>query len=108
MESKISVVRETPYGIYVWLMPGGKVVQDEDKNIMCINAQEHDRKAIQAITEVAKSYGLEAGRPYFVPDAHKVSDEEYERQKERQAQGLIADPYDIGAWKDEERFRGKN
>ena len=108
MKNKVSTVKETPYGIYVWKMPDGSIVQDEDKNIMSINAQEFDLRAMRALTNVARSYGIVEGGPWFLPNYRKVTDEEYEQQKARLEQGLIPDELDLGAWRDEERFRGTN
>lgn len=107
MKNTVSTVKETPYGIYVWKMPNGAIVQDEDGNIMSINAKEHDLRAMSALTNVARSYGLVEGGPWFLPNYRKVSDEEYDKQKERLAQGLIPDELDLGAWRDEEKFRAQ-
>lgn len=108
MDPKISVVKESPYGIYVWRMPDGAIVSDEDRNFLSIASVEGDRSSIAAITKAVRYYGITEGQPWFLSGYRKVTDEEYDRQKERMAQGLIPDELDLGAWKDEERFRGKN
>ena len=35
---KVTQVEESSYGTYVWMMPDGKIVTDEDGNYMCIFA----------------------------------------------------------------------
>jgi hypothetical protein len=110
MEPNISVVNETPYGIYVWKMPNGAIISDsagEDRNYLCINARKNDLKAIMSLTEVVRSFGIDEGEPWFLPGYRKVADEEYERQKERLERGLIPDELDLGAWKDEAKYHGK-
>lgn len=110
MKPKVTTVQETPYGIYVWVMPNGAVIADSDgpdRNYLCINARQGDLKAMAAITREVRSYGITEGEPFFIPEVHKVDDEEYYRQKERLEQGLIPDPLDIGAWREEERLHGK-
>lgn len=99
-ENKLSIVSQTDVGLYVWQMPDGRIVADEDQNIMNIPARRGDLSAISKISEVAKYYGLSEGSPMFVEGSRRVSDEELEEQRERMRNGLIPDPYDIGVYKD--------
>jgi len=108
MKPNVSVVKETPYGIYVWKMPNGAIVSDEERNFLSIDSKEGDRNHISQLTMTVRGYGITEGEPWFLPGYRKVSDEEYDHQKERMAQGLIPDELDLGAWRDEERFRGQN
>lgn len=104
MEPKIQVVQETQFGVYLWQMPDGSVVTDEDRNYMSIAAKEGDLRRISELRAAARSYGITEGRPLFLPGYRKIDDAELEYQQERQSQGLIADPYDVPAWRDEERY----
>lgn len=99
-KSKISVVSQTDIGLYIWQMPDGRFVTDEDKNLMNIPAIRGDLAAIKKITDAAKYYGLEEGQPFFLEGSRRATDEELEEQKERLRQGLVPDPYDIGVYKD--------
>lgn len=106
-KSKISVVSQTDIGIYVWAMPDGRVVADQDRNFMSIAAVRGDLEAISKITRAAKFYGIEEGQPYFIEGARKISDEEYSEQVDRLKNGLVPDPYDIGVYKDELERRNR-
>lgn len=102
METKgIKVVEESEYGLYVWQMPDGKWVGDTDGNFMNIPARKGDLKAMSAISKAARYYGVEEGGPVFVSNRRRVTDDEYDHQRERLANGLLADEYDYAALEDE-------
>jgi hypothetical protein len=96
----ISVVSETNLGVYVWQLTNGSFVMDKDFNILSIQAFRGDFKAIEKITKVARNLGLE-GSAYFVEGARKISDIEFDIQRERFFSGLTPDPYDIGVYKND-------
>lgn len=98
-------VEEVSYGMYVWRTPDGEVLGDGEGNIMNVFCTKGDQKAIRAITEAARSYGFEEGQAEWWTGKRPISDEEYEEQLARQAMGLVADPLDIGAIRDEMRSR---
>lgn len=95
----VSVVSETNLGIYVWKLLNGNFVMDNDFNILSIQAFRGDTRSIEKIKQVANNLGLE-GSPYFVEGARKISDIEFDVQRERFFSGLNPDPYDIGMYKD--------
>lgn len=97
----LQVVKETEYGVYVWKMPDGRIVADEEGHWMCIASKEGDIRKVQALQDAARSYGIEEGTPLFVEGARKVTDEEYAEQVERMESGLIPDEYDAAAWAEE-------
>lgn len=103
-----SIVEETDFGVYLWMMPDGSVVTDDEQNYLSINAKKGDKQRIQQITDVAKSLGLGEGEPYFVAGPRKIDDEEYEYQKQRGRMGLVPDPLDVGALRDEMKAMKKN
>lgn len=107
-KSKISVVSQTDIGVYVWKMPDGRIVADSDMNYLSISAFRGDLQAIKRIADAARYYGVEEGQPYFLEGARKISDGEYEEQKERMRQGLIPDELDIGVYKDALEQRNRN
>lgn len=98
---KISIVEETDYGLYIWEMPDGSIVSDDEKNYLNIPAHRGDTEKIKAITDAVRSYGINEGRAIFLSGHRRVTDEEYEYQKQRLEWGLIPDEMDYGAARDE-------
>lgn len=94
-KNRTSVVEETNIGIYVWEMPDGRWVGDEDGNFMLIRAKKGDLKRISQIKDAAKSYGITEGRPVFLAGHRPVSEEEYQEQRARLHLGLVPDPEDV-------------
>jgi hypothetical protein len=103
-KSRISAISETNLGVYVWKLPDDTFVADEDANVMSISAFRGDLKAISALRKAANYYGFSEGEPVFLEGHRKISDEELQEQLYRMNQGLVPDPYDIGAYKEEMRF----
>jgi hypothetical protein len=98
---KITEVEEVPYGTYVWQMPDGKLVMDEDGNYMCIYAIKGDVKKITELKKFAKAHGIDEGSPFWFSAARPVTDDEYENQKQRLEWGLVPDAWDIPALKED-------
>jgi hypothetical protein len=98
---KITPVEEVSYGTYLWEMPDGKLVTDEEGNYMCIYAIKGDVNKIKELRDFAKHYGLEEGKPVWFSGHRPVSQEEYENQKQRMEWGLVADEWDIPALKED-------
>lgn len=98
---KVTPIEEVSYGTYVWQMPDGKIVTDEDGNYMCIYANKGDIVKITELRNFAKSYGLTEGKPLWFSGHRPISDEEYENQKQRLEWGLVADEWDIPALKED-------
>lgn len=106
-KSKISIVDELPYGLYLWQLPNGTWLSDEDGNLLNIPAHQGDIGKMARISEVARVLGFD-GNPVFMPGVRRVSADEYDDQKERMLNGETPDPYDIGALKDELRYRNQH
>jgi len=102
------VVDEAGYGVYVWQMPDGRLVGDDDNNWLCISSMKGDFKRINELTEAVRHYGIMVGEPLFLAGNRKITDEEYEYQKQRQAFGLIPDEYDIPALVSEQAYKERN
>lgn len=94
-------ISETNIGVYLWEMPDGRWVADQDMNFLNVPALRGDLRAIASITKVAKALGLEEGRPVFSEGHRRVTDAEYEDQVARLQSGLVPDELDIGVYKDE-------
>lgn len=95
------IVEEVPYGTYVWRMNDGTYLVDDQYRHLSIFCMKNDRKAIQALTNEARNLGFPDGAPEWKSGARKITDDEYEEQEARQRLGLVADPLDFGAIKDE-------
>jgi hypothetical protein len=94
---KITPVEEVTYGVYVWQMPDGSIVQDEDGNYLNIAAVKGDLRRINKIKLAAKELGLEEGHPLWFSGHRPISDDEYEMQKQRLNLGLVPDEMDLPA-----------
>jgi hypothetical protein len=94
------VVEETTLGIYVWEMPDGRWIGDDEGNFLSITSMKNNQSKIKSLAEVVKSYGVEEGQPKFLSGRRKIDDEEFDYQKQRLEWGLTPDPLDIGVYKD--------
>jgi len=96
MKSKTQVVSETNIGMYVWEMPDGSWVGDDDGHFMNIVSMRNDRKRIAELRDAAAAHGVSEGTAVFLEGHHPVSDEEYEEQRQRLQAGYVPDRYDLG------------
>lgn len=99
------IVEEVEYGMYVWRLPSGDVLRDEDGNTMnvfCLR-KEIRPKGKQLIIDAAKAYGFPYGTPEWWSGKRPISDEELEEQRQRELFGLIADPLDYAAVAEEQK-----
>src|SRR5689334_4920980 len=99
------VIKEVPWGVYVWQCPDGEFLADDAGNFMLVFCEEGNRLAIKAITDAAKYYGYPEGKPVYWSGKRPISDEEYEHQLARAKAGLTPDPLDVGAIRDEDRAK---
>jgi hypothetical protein len=99
--TRITEVEETDYGLYLWEMPDGSLVADDQKNFLNIPAKKNDREKIKLLVDTVKSFGIHEGRAVFWSGHRRVTDEEFEYQKQRMEWGLIPDELDYGAARDE-------
>jgi hypothetical protein len=106
--NQFKVVEEAEYGVYVWEMPDGKWVGDDDGNFLSVNAMRHDSVKLKMLLDSVRHYGVLVGKPVFLSGHRKIDDEEFETQKQRQAFGLIPDEYDIPALVSEQYYKEHN
>jgi hypothetical protein len=97
---------ESTLGIYVWEMPDGRWIGDDDGNFLSITSKKGNRERIELLAKAVRSYGIYEGSPKFLSGRRKIDDEEYELQQQRLKWGLTPDPLDIGVYK-EGMARGK-
>lgn len=94
---KVTPIEEVNYGVYVWQMPDGSIVRDEDDNTLSIPSIRGDIHQIQKLKFAARSYGLEEGKPLFFSGHRQITDDELEEQKARAEMGMVPDPKDMPA-----------
>ena len=98
---KVKIIEETDYGLYLWEMPDGSIVSDDEKNYLNIPARRGDKEKLKLLKDAIRSFGIEEGRPVFLAGHRRVTEEEYEYQKQRLEWGLVPDEMDYGAARDE-------
>lgn len=98
---KITMIDESDYGLYLWQTSDGKLVCDTDANYLNIPARKGDREKIRLLELAAKDCGIEGGQAVFFSGNRRVTEEEYEYQKQRLEWGLVPDELDYGAARDE-------
>jgi len=92
---------ESILGIYVWEMPDGRWIGDDDGNFLSITSKKGNRANLDALAREVRTFGIYEGGPKFLSARRKINDEEFEHQKQRLDWGLVPDPFDIGNYKDE-------
>lgn len=97
---KVTQVEEVDYGLYLWMMPDGLVV-DEDGNYLNIASMKGDIRKINKLKDAARYYGLEEGKPVWFSGHRQITDAEYEHQRERMDWGLVPDELDVPAIKED-------
>lgn len=100
-------IEEVPWGVYVWEIEedGQKKILGDGSNFMTIFSTRGDQSKIKQLADAARSYGYPNGRAVFWSGKRPISDEEYEEQLMREKLGLVPDPLDVGAIRDEMRSR---
>jgi hypothetical protein len=98
---KVTPVEEVNYGLYLWQMPNGSVVMDDEGNYLNIAAMKGDIRKINRLKSAAKHYGIEEGQPIWFSGHRQVTNEEYQEQKDRLEWGLVPDELDVPAIKED-------
>lgn len=86
-----------PFGVYVWQMPNGSVVADDQRNFLSIASERGDITKISRLAQAVRAFGINEGKPLFLEGHRKITDEEYQEQTERLRDGKVPDKYDLGA-----------
>ena len=100
-----TVIEEVDYGLYVWEMPDGTVVGDDQGNFLNVAAFKGDSVKMNMLVNEVRSFGITEGRPRWLSGHRRVTDEEYEEQQQRLRWGLVPDVWDAPAM-EEERISG--
>ena len=88
------------FGLYLWKMPNGQFVGDDQGNFLNVPSEFGDLNKISRLGAAVRSYGVTEGAPQFFPGHRRISDEEHENQTNRLKSGLIPDDHDAGALKE--------
>jgi len=107
LNQRSSIVEETRLGIYVWEMPDGRWIGDDDGNFLSVTSMKGNKSKMDQLAREVRSYGIDVGQPKFLSGRRKIDDEEFEHQKQRLDWGLTPDPLDIGVYKDSIKNGGK-
>ena len=98
---KKEIIEDSVLGIYVWEMPDGRWIGDDDGNFLSVTSKKGNRSRIDALAREVSSYGIYEGQPKFLSARRKINDEEFAEQEQRLKWGLVPDPFDIGSYKDD-------
>lgn len=102
------VVDEIPYGVYIAKTESGAYIANQDGDLLNIVSAKNDPKRISQLKEAARSFGFENIQVEFRAGARRVTEDEFQEMVERQRDGKVADPYDLGVLIDEyKRGMGK-
>lgn len=98
---RVTPIDEVPWGLYLWQMPDGSLVADEEGNYLNVAAIKGDIRRINNLKKAAKNLGLEEGSPIWFSGHRRVTDDEYDEQRQRMEWGLIPDELDVPAIKED-------
>lgn len=85
------------WGVYVWKKSNGKWFTDGHGSILNIPSMKGDLEKLAELKQAAAYYGEPDGEPVFFSGLSRVTEEEYQEQKDRMAEGLIPNLNDLGA-----------
>lgn len=99
--------------MWVWQMNDGSYAEDDDGNFMHVfvwdvrdpSVSEASKKAL---AQAAKSFGFGDGRAVCWQGRRPIDDEQFVEQYRRMQAGLVPDPLDIAAIREEEQALKRN
>lgn len=83
---KITRVRDSDYGLYLWERPNGKLLADTDGNVLNIPGRFGDLRVMAEITKAAAYWGYPDGKPVF-KSGERLTDEQAEEDHARFVEG---------------------
>ena len=87
------------WGLYFWRLPDGHLFKDDEGRMLNIPSVEGDLGQIGKLMRAAKDFGQPDGTPWFYAGVNRATDDEYQEQVERMAEGLLPTMNDLGAVK---------
>lgn len=94
---RVQIVQETNIGVYVWQLPDGNFLTDDDANFLSIASRQGDLERIRRLREAAAHHGYPDGIAVFYPGSRKISENEFWHQIDRMMNGLVPDEFDVPA-----------
>ena len=95
IDSKKIIIPESAFGVCFWETEDGLPLHDVDYNMLCAEGLIGDTNVEKRVKEAALYWsGNSSGNIRWVRGARKISGSEYEDQKDRLKNGLVADPYE--------------
>ena len=98
---RVQQVEEVSYGLYLWEMPNGSLVANEEGDFLNVAAMKGDIKKINALRKAAKLFGIEEGKPIWFSGHRQITNDELEEQRSRMDLGLVPDELDVPAIKED-------
>ena len=56
------IIEETTLGVYVWEMPDGRWIGDDDGNFLSITSKKGNRQRMELLAKAVSSYGINEGQ----------------------------------------------
>lgn len=111
-KTRIRAIEESDYGLYVWELDNGQWIADENKNFLSMPSKKGDEYKLGEFKrfahDVLRGEGIEPnGKAVFLSGHRRITDDEYEEQRQRQLLGLTPDKFDVGAAQGELAYRQK-
>ena len=99
-KSRKRIVQDTHLGLYLWQLPDGGLLANNDGDFLNIPAYKGDIVRMSRITQAAKNMGYD-GNPIWYEGSMRCTDEEFYEQINRMVNGLVPNELDIGSYKDD-------
>lgn len=90
------VPKNLPWGVYVWRCEDGKVLANNNGDVLSMNGFKGDLEAMRKMRDAATALGYGGGKVAFLPGSRQISQSEYEDQMEAMLDGKDI-PGDIDA-----------
>ena len=104
---RISEVKpDVSWGLYMWRLPNGRLLQDGSGNYLNIPAHKNDLRKMAEVKSAARDFGKPEGELHFEPGVARATDSERQEQEEMLVAGEML-PNDFGAIADELRGMSK-
>lgn len=98
---KRKLIEEYNWGVYIWKTPEGKVIKNEDGDLLQIMSKKEDRNQIEKLRRAALICGVEGGEAIFLSGHRPITQDQYDHQMARLNLGLVPDELDYFAAKEE-------
>ena len=72
LNQKSQILEETTLGIYVWEMPDGRWIGDDDGNFLSVTSKKGNRSKMDSLAREVRSYGIYEGQPKFLSGRRKI------------------------------------